>query len=103
MVPPTHRKSQTLDFNNSYHRVLALTIPTSNADTQSESIDMFSMDTMTPGVECNDTATLAHTMEANHSQTTKIDVEDKTTGVERSYVMSQPNINCTPPNCKSAR
>ena len=42
-------------------------------------------------------------MEVKHSQTTKTDVEDKTTGVERSSVMSLPNHNCIPPNCKSAR
>ena len=42
-------------------------------------------------------------MEIRHSQTTKIDVEDKTTGVERSSGMNPPNHNCIPPNCKSAR
>ena len=64
---------------------------------------MFSSGTMTPVVECSDTATLTHTMEVKHSQTTKTDVEDKTTGVERRSVMSQQNYTCIPPNCKTAR
>ena len=64
-----------------------------HAGTKNKSINivMFSWDTMTPVVECCDTATLTPTMGAKHSQTTAIDVEDKTTGVERNSVMSQPN------------
>ena len=97
-VPPTHRKSQALNINNCYHSV-----QTSHAGTLSESIDRFSNNTMTPVVECSDTSTLTHTMEVRHSQTTKIDEADKTTGVERRSFMNPPNHNCIPPNCKSAR
>ena len=46
---------------------------------------------MNTAVECSDTVTLTHTMEAKHSQTTKIDMEDETTGVDRSSVISLPN------------
>ena len=101
--PVTHRKCQTINFNNCTRRMQTLPIPHVHASTQSEQIHCNSVDTMTMITEVADASSHTPVLGTRHSQTLLIETEDKFTIMEKVSVLSPANNTFIPPNCKSAR